>query len=196
MTLKLLHASSVTSGASLNRGGSLLAAFCEPFRDGRGGGDASDAPSGRDPSSPGDSVAVLEPFLTSPFVFASPLRTGVALWLRAGRSPGWICPILAVLVSASPREGAIGRAQWARGSGVRKPPGSRVSRRYSAETRCRGCGIRAQGKRWGWEWGRQRARGSGAARRGGESRARGQGPRRCSKQEPGGTCGMHATGTA
>lgn len=37
---------------------------------------------------------------------------------------------------------------------------------------------------------------SGAARRGGESRARGQGPRGCSKQAPRGSCGMHATGAA
>lgn len=152
MTLKLLHASSVTSGASLNRGGSRLAAFCEPFRDGRGGGEASEPPFDRDPSPPGESVAVLDPFLTSPFgcaspfECASPLRTGVALCLReAGTSPGWICPILAVLVSASPREGSIGRAQWARGLGVRKTPGWRMSRRCSAQTRCRRCGIRAQG---------------------------------------------------
>ena len=159
MTLKLLHASSVTSGASLNRGGSRLAAFCEPFRDGRGGGEASEPPFDRDPSPPGESVVVLQhPFLTSPFgcaspfECASPLRTGVALCLReAGTSPGWICPILAVLVSASPREGSIGRAQWARGLGG--PKDARLEGEPSMFRANEMSEVRDSraGKRWGWK---------------------------------------------
>lgn len=95
MTLKELHASSVASGASSNKGGSRLTGFWEDFRDSFGGvGEAASEPPLFDRgamSSAGGEAGALEPFLRSaPFECASPLlKVGVVAsgFPKAGISP-------------------------------------------------------------------------------------------------------------